>query len=101
MQSSMGHTMAISDLFLSDPPEEFLRDHLRCRHSDMAMGNPLEMAMFLRKFNLSIVEIQRSELERSAMLLMGKLTISTDMFNSYVKLPEGINHEFYIAMVDY
>ena len=28
-------------------------------------------------------------MERSTMLFMGKATISMDMFNSYVKLPEG------------
>jgi len=28
-------------------------------------------------------------MERSTMLLMGKLTISMAIFNSYVKLPEG------------
>ena len=28
-------------------------------------------------------------MERSTMLLMGKLTISMVIFNSYVKLPEG------------
>ena len=30
-------------------------------------------------------------MERSTMLLMGKLTISMAIFNSYVKLPEGTN----------
>ena len=29
-------------------------------------------------------------MERSTMLLMGKLTISMEIFNSYVSLPEGI-----------
>jgi len=29
-------------------------------------------------------------MERSTMLFMGKLTISMAIFNSYVKLPEGI-----------
>ena len=38
------------------------------------------------------------ELERSTMLLMGKSTISMVIFNSYVKLPEGIiyNSRIYI-----
>ena len=40
-----------------------------------------------------------NELERFTMLLMGKSTISMAIFNSYVKLPEGIDHIISIWLV--
>jgi len=41
-----------------------------------------------------------SELERSTMLLMGKSTISMAIFNSYVKLPEGMVYGTQITIVN-